>query len=872
MAAIIDFSPDDYVSSSTPHVNDLYKDWFLDYASYVILERAIPALYDGMKPVQRRIMHAMKEQDDGRFTKVANIIGQTMQYHPHGDQAIGDALVKLGQKDLLIEMQGNWGDIRTGDDAAAPRYIEARLSKFALHTVFNDENTDWQMSYDGRKREPIIFPVKFPLLLAQGADGIAVGLSTKVMPHNFNELCLASIEILKGNETNIIPDFLTYGMLDASNYNSGKQGGKIRCRAHIDVIDKKTLIIKDVPYGITTETLVDSILKANEKGKIKIKKVTDNTARNVELLIELLPGTPPELTIDALYAFTDCEISISPNTCVIIDNKPQFLSVDELLKISTLYTKDLLRKELENKKESLELKWHFSSLEKIFIENKIYRKIEDCETWEAVLTAIDKGLEPFKHKLQRIVTDEDIIRLTEIKIKRISKFDAKRADELINDLEKQIKQIVKNLKNLTLYCIDYFNEILKIFGEGKERKTEIKSFDTIEVRAVVANNQKLYINRIDGFVGYGLKKDEYICDCSDIDDVIIFRRDGVMMVTKVGDKKFVGKDILYAQIWRKDDERTIYNIIFSDNKTKRNFAKRFAVTSITREKEYVIAKGDKVKILHFSANPNGEAEIIGIKLTQASAARIKHFEYNFADLMVKGRDSQGNVVTPYPIQKIDIAQKGISTLGGTKIWYDKYIGRLSKDKTGVYLGEFMSGEQILVILKTGIYYLTNYELTNKYDPDKILKIQKLDPEVILNIIYFDGDSKHHFVKRFNIENRQEGKEFEFITENQNSKLVFCSLSPNAKAKINVLKGREKEKVEIIIDFNKFMEIKGWKAQGNRLTQFIFTGEIEDITKYENDQEHIEEIHEQNEYMYDIGSSIDLPIESKINGEQGKLFE
>lgn len=872
MSPIIDFSPENQNTSDTPHVDGLYKDWFLDYASYVILERAIPALYDGFKPVQRRILHAMKEQDDGRFTKVANIIGQTMQYHPHGDQAIGDALVKLGQKDLLIETQGNWGDVRTGDDAAAPRYIEARLSKFALHTIFNEDNTAWQMSYDGRKREPIIFPVKFPLLLAQGTDGIAVGLSTKIMPHNFVELCQASIEILKGNKTKILPDFPTYSMIDASNYNSGKQGGKIRCRSHIEVVDKKTLVIKDVPYGVTTETLVDSILKANDKGKIKIKKVTDNTAKEVELTVELLPGTPPEMTIDALYAFTDCEISISPNACVIVDNKPLFLSVDELLEISTAHTKDLLKKELEIKRDDLELKWHFSSLEKIFIENRIYRDIEECETWEAVIATIDKGLTPHKPKLQREVTQEDIVRLTEIRIKRISKFDAKKADEAINELEKQIKQINKNLKNLTAFVIDYFNDLIQKFGKDKERRTDIKNFDTIEVRAVVANNQKLYLNRADGFIGYGLKKDEYICDCSDIDDIIIFRRDGVMMVTKIGDKKFVGKDIIYANVWRKDDERTIYNIIFSDNKTKRNFAKRFPVTSITRDKEYVIAKGEKTKILHFTANPNGEAEVVSVKLTQASAARIKQFEYNFADLLIKGRDAQGNVITPYPIQKIDIKQKGISTLGGTKIWYDFYIGRLSKDKAGNYLGEFMSGEHILVVLKSGIFYLTNFELSNKYDPDKILHIQKLDPDTVFNVVYFDGETKHYYVKRFVVENHQEGKEFDFITENPNSKLIFCSLHPMAKARFWVLKGKSKEKVEVLLDFNQFMEIKGWKAQGNRLTQFIFTGEIEDLTDYSKSPEHEEELHEQNEYMFDIGTSIDLSPEVDIIGEQGKLFE
>lgn len=863
-----------YSEGETIHIDGLYQEWFLDYASYVILERAIPALLDGLKPVQRRILHAMKEQDDGRFTKVANIIGQTMQYHPHGDMAIGDALVNLGQKDLLIETQGNWGDVRTGDNAAAPRYIEARLSKFALHASFNQDNTEWQMSYDGRKREPVMLPIKFPLVLAQGVEGIAVGLSTKILPHNFIELCRASIDVLNGKETKILPDFPTGGMMDASQYNSGKQGGKIRCRAHIEIVDKKTLCIKDVPYGVTTEALVDSILKALDKGKIKIKKVTDNTAKDVELIVELLPGTSPDVTIDALYAFTDCEKSISPNACVILDEKPIFVTVEELLKLSTAHTKELLKRELEIERDELENKWHFSSLEKIFIEKRIYRDIEECETWEAVLKAIDQGLEPYKKLLKREVTQEDIVKLTEIRIKRISKFDAKKADEAINELDKQIKQINKNLKQLTQFAIEYFEDLIKRFGKGKERKTEVKNFDNIEVRSVVANNQKLYINREEGFVGYGIKKDEFVCECSDIDDIIIFRRDGVMMVVRIGEKKFVGKDVIYVNVWKKDDERTIYNLVYSDNKSKKNYIKRFPVTSITRDKEYAVAKGEKTKVLYFSANPNGEAEIISVKLTQSCAARIKQFEYNFSEVLIKGRDSQGNILSPYPITKVEMKQKGVSTLGGTKVWIDKTVGRLNKDGYGDYLGEFLRDEAILVVLKSGSLYLTNYELTNKYDIEKILDIRKLKGDEIFNIIYFEGESKNFYVKRFIMEQKVENKEIEFVSNHPNTKLVYFSISHQAKAKYSILKGREKELVEQVLDFNAFMDIKGWKAQGNRLSQFLVTGDIIDLTEYNTDKEVQEELNEQNEHMFDVGTTIDFDVNSDIldnKGEQGKLF-
>lgn len=578
--------------TSTIHVSHMYKDWFLDYASYVILERAVPDIRDGLKPVQRRILHAMREMDDGRFHKVANVIGQTMQYHPHGDAAIGEALVNMGQKDLLIETQGNWGDVRTGDDAAAPRYIEARLSKFALEVGFNKETTEWQLSYDGRKAEPVSLPMKFPLALAMGVEGIAVGLSTKILPHNFCELILASIEVLKGNETNLLPDFATGGMVDVSEYNHGERGGKVRCRAKIEVVDKKTVAIREIPFGTTTTSLIESIIKANDKGKIKIKRVTDNTAKDVEISIELAPGVSPDVTVDALYAFTDCEVSISPSTCIIEDDKPLFLSVDEILRRSTKHTRELLKRELEIRLEELNEKWHFSSLEKIFIENRIYRDIEECETWEAVIKTIDKGLDPHKKKLMREVTEEDIVRLTEIKIKRISKYDAFKADELIRELEKEMKEVKHNLRHLTEFAIKYFEELLRKYGKGRERKTEIRKFDTIEAKAVVANNAKLYVNREEGFVGFGLKKDEFICDCSDIDDIIAFTEDGKMKVVRIADKVFIGKKILYANVWKKEDERMTYHMIYSDGKTGKAFAKRFNVTAITRDKEYDLTQGN----------------------------------------------------------------------------------------------------------------------------------------------------------------------------------------------------------------------------------------------------------------------------------------
>jgi len=699
-------NPEESLHESIP-VTGMYKDWFLDYASYVILERAVPAIEDGLKPVQRRILHAMKEMDDGRFNKVANVIGQTMQYHPHGDASIGDAIVNLGQKDLLIETQGNWGDIRTGDGAAAARYIEARLSKFALDVVFNPQTTEWQLSYDGRKKEPVTLPLKFPLLLAQGVEGIAVGLSTKVLPHNFIELIEGSIEILQGGTTNILPDFPTGGMADFSEYNEGQRGGRVKVRARIEEEDNKTLLIKDIPFGTTTNSLIESIIKANDKGKIKIKKVVDNTARDVEIQIQLMPGQSPGMAIDALYAFTDCEVSISPNACVIIGEKPVFLSVNEILEANTRQTKSLLKRELEIRKGELLEKLLFSSLEKIFIENRIYRDIEECETWEAVIETIDRGLDPYKPSFYREITQDDIVRLTEIKIKRISKFDAFKADELMRKLEEELKEVNYNLKHLTDYAIAYYQGLLAKYGKGRERKTEIQAFDTIEATVVAANNAKLYVNRADGFVGYGLKKDEYVCDCSDLDDIIAFKRDGTCVVSKIQDKVFMGKDIIHVAVYRKGDERMVYNMVYLDGATGRAMVKRFQVLSVTRDREYDLTKGTKgSKVLYFTANPNGEAEIVAVYLTQGAKARVKVFDFDFATLEIKGRAANGNILTKYPIRKIQLKVEGTSTLGGLDIYYDEHVGKLNTDQRGRKIGNFLGDDRIIAFYKDGSYELT----------------------------------------------------------------------------------------------------------------------------------------------------------------------
>lgn len=799
-------------------VSGLYREWFLDYASYVILERAVPAMEDGLKPVQRRILHAMYEMDDGRFNKVANIIGATMAYHPHGDAAIGDALVNVGQKDLLIDTQGNWGDVRTGDSAAAPRYIEARLSAFAKEVVFNEKTTEWQLSYDGRKREPVTLPVKFPLLLAQGVEGIAVGLSTKIMPHNFIELCEASIDILKGKRTDIMPDFPTGGMADFSQYNEGKKGSRIRVRAKIEERDKNTLSIREIPFGTTTGSLIDSIIKANDNGKIKIKKVIDNTAAEVDIEVQLAPGVSTDLAINALYAFTDCEVSISPLACLIADEKPQFLSVNEILKENTKNTLHLLRTELEIRLHELQEKWQFSSLEKIFIENRIYRDIEECETWEAVIEAIDKGLKPHKKKLLREVTEEDIVKLTEIRIKRISKFDSFKADEIMRGLELEIEEVKNHLENLTEFAIDYYRNLIKKYGKGRERKTEIRPFDNIEANVVAAANVKLYANYKEGFVGTALKKETFIADCSDIDDIIAFRSDGKYMISKVNDKTFYGKDLIHIDVWRKNDERTTYNIIYWDGSAKKAMVKRFNATGLIREKEYDVTSGNKgSEILYFSANHNGEAEKVTIHLSSMANARVKQFEYDFSQLAIKGKNAQGNLLTRYPVRRVELREKGVSTLGGVKIWWDEMTGRLNGEGRGQFLGEFDGEERILAIYNDGSYELTNYELINRYEPDELYSIQKFVPDLPVNCVYLDGKTKNHFVKRFKIETSTLGKKFPFISEEKGSQLLAASTHLESGIKL-VTENKKKEKTETEFRFEDFMEVKGWKAVGNRLSQ------------------------------------------------------
>ncbi len=801
---------------STSHLSGMYQDWFLDYASYVILERAIPSFEDGLKPVQRRILHALKTMDDGRFHKVANVIGQTMQYHPHGDQAIGDALVNLGQKDLLIETQGNWGDVRTGDRAAAPRYIEARLSKFALEVAFNKEITEWQLSYDGRKSEPVHLPMKFPLILQQGVEGIAVGLATKILPHNFIELCKASIQNLKGRTVKIYPDFPNGGVMDCSDYQQGLRGGKIKVRADIEVVDRKTIAVRSVPYGTTTTSLIDSIVKANDKGKIKIKQVVDNTAKDVEVLITLHAGTSPELTVDALYAFTDCEISISPNCCVIVDDKPVFIPVHELLRNSTENTKELLKRELEIKLGELEDKWHFSSLEKIFIENRIYRRIEESETWESVISEIDQGLEPFKKLFKREITEEDITRLTEIRIKRISKYDSFKADEAIKRLEDQIKEIKHNLKNLTDYAIAYFERLMEKYGKDRERKTQIKEFDTIQVKAVATANRKLYVNRKEGFVGYGLKKDEFVADCSDVDDVIAFTKHGTCTVTRVGEKSFVGKDILHVALWQKGNDRMVYNMIYSSPKEGRNYAKRFAVTAVTRDKPIDLVKGDpKAKVIHLTANPNGEAESISVKLSPNCKAKKKVFDYSFADLEIKGRASKGNILSRWPISKITITEQGESTLEGINVWLDTKYGKLSNEETGKFLGAFEADDKILSVYQDGTYLMTTFDTTTRYDVDKLLAIAKYNDGMVIGAVYWHAEKKAFYVKRFQIETTALGQRFQFIDENSKSKLSAVSLSDEATIQYKLKKKSGSDK-EITFSLESFVGVKGWKSIGNKL--------------------------------------------------------
>lgn len=814
-------------------ISGQYRNWFLDYASYVILERAVPAVEDGLKPVQRRILHAMKEMDDGRFNKVANIIGQSMQYHPHGDASIGDAIVNLGQKGLLIETQGNWGDVRTGDQAAAARYIEARLSKFALEVAFNPKTTTWQLSYDGRKKEPVTLPMKFPLLLAQGAEGIAVGLSTKILPHNFCEILEAAVKYLKGKKFQLYPDFQTGGMIDISHYNDGERGGRIRVRANIEELDKKTLVIKSVPYGVTTTQLIDSIVKANDQGKIKIKKVSDNTAAEVEIIVELAAGISPDITIDALYAFTDCEVSISPNACVIIDKKPHFVSVSDLLKHSVEHTKDLLRQELEILLGELNDKWHYTSLEKIFFEEKIYKELEKKhETWEKVIAAIDKAFEPFKKKLKREVTREDIIKLTEKPVRRIYRLDIDELNSQIKDLEKQIKETKDNLKNLVEFTIAYYENLLKKYGKGKERKTEIRVFESIQARTVAIANEKLYVNRADGFIGTGLKKDEFVTECSDLDDIIVFTRSGKMKVVKVADKVFIGKDIIHVDVFRKGDDRTTYNMIYTDGKTGISFAKRFNVTGVTREKEYDLTKGsERSKVQYFTANPNGEAEVVKILLSPSCSARNKELEFYFETLDIKGRNSIGNQVTKYPIRSVKLKEAGKSTLSGRKLWFDDTVGRLNTDEKGTYLGVF-TDEKILVIYEEGAYELRNTELTQRFDIDKIVHIEKFDPEKIITAIYYDNEKLQFTVKRFKIETTSLDTKFTFIKEGEGNRLEAVTTAEEPVAIIKSGRGAQQktEKVNIA----KFIDVTGWKAIGTKLADYSKSTTIEWVEKKGND--------------------------------------
>ncbi len=811
-------------------VTGMYQDWFLDYASYVILERAIPSIVDGLKPVQRRILHAMKELDDGRYNKVANIVGHTMQYHPHGDASISDAMVQIGQKELLIDMQGNWGNIYTGDRAAASRYIEARLSKFALEVVYSPKVTAWQLSYDGRKKEPIHLPVKFPLLLAQGAEGIAVGLSTKILPHNFNELIKASVQYLKGRSFKLYPDFQTGGIVDVQNYNDGQRGGKVRVRAKINRLDKSTLVITEIPYGTNTSSLIDSILKANDKGKIKIKRIEDNTAAEVEILIHLPPGTSPDKTIDALYAFTACESSISPIGCVINEDKPQFIGVSDMLKISTDNTVQLLKSELEVQLEELEDQWHFASLERIFIENRIYRDIEEETTWEGVLKAIDKGLQPHIGILKRPVTEEDIVRLTEIRIKRISKFDIDKADQKIQALEGDIAEVNNNLKHLIEYAIRYFEHLVKTYGQDKERKTEIRIFDDVDAKKVVVRNQKLYVNREEGFVGTGLRKDEYICDCSDIDDIIVFTLDGKMQVVRVDTKVFIGKDIIHAAVFKKKDKRTIYNMIYRDGKNGPSYIKRFPVTGITRDKPYDLTNGSSGStVLYFSANPNGEAEVVQVLLRNNGKIKKLKWELDFADLQIKGRAVKGNIVSKYTVRKIELKEKGVSTLKPRKIWYDTTIRRLNIDSRGELIGAFKGDDKLLIINSKAEIRAVAPDL-NMHFEDEMLILQQWIPEQPITAVYFDPDKKRYFLKRFLVET--ENKTEEFIKEN--GELLFVCSDWRPVLTIDFVKPQGKPELPPMeVKVEEFIAVKGIKALGNQLTaKRIKNIELKEALPYE----------------------------------------
>ena len=854
---------DSELIGSTPNenpVSNLYEDWFLDYASYVILERAIPSIDDGLKPVQRRILFSMNIIEDGRFNKCANIIGSSMQYHPHGDASIEDALVNIGQKDILIDTQGNWGDVRTGDKAAASRYIEARLSKFGIETLFNDKTTDWKLSYDGRKKEPIHLPVKFPYLLASGAEGIAVGLSTKIMPHNFVELIKSSISYLKGKSFKLYPDFITGGLIDITDYNDGKRGGKIRVRSKIKEIDKSTLLIQDIPYNTTTTSIIESIIKANDKGKIKIKKVIDNTAEEIEILIFLNKNQSPSVTIDALYAFTDCEVSISPNACVIVNEKPKFLGVKEILKYSAESTKKLLKTELEIKRDELKEKILFSTLEKIFIENKIYQLIEKCETWNSVIDTIDKGLSPFKKDFYREINKDDIIKLTEIKIKRISKFDKDKLDEIISKLNDDLSKTNKNLKKIIEYTIDYYYNILNKYGKGRERKTEIIKFETIKVKSVAANNVKLYVNRKEGFIGYGIKKEEFVCNCSDIDDIISFCKDGSYKIVKIQDKVFVGKNIVLTQVWKKSDKRMVFNAAYLDGKSGFSYVKRFQVISASKEKIYNISKSDKgSKILYIESRPNGEAEIISVHIHASQKARKKVFDYDFSDIEIKGKAAKGNILSKYRVRAVKHKNIGLSTLSGIKIYYDNSIGRINSEGRGEFVGEFNGDDMIIVVYKDGSYELTSFELTNRYEWNNILLLDKFKPESVISAIYYEGKLKNHYVKRFNVETNTLKKRFLFISQEKGSKLEYATYKSGEIVSFKYFSNKKLNNSEIDID--NFIDVKGWKSIGNKiLVEKIRSGTFKHLN-FKKINDDVGDINNNKKENFDIGDSIELDMEN-----------
>ena len=826
---------DERLHTVTP-LSGLYENWFLDYASYVILDRAVPHIYDGLKPVQRRILHSLKEMDDGRFNKAANVIGNTMKYHPHGDASIGDAMVQIGQKNLLIDMQGNWGDPVTGDSAAAPRYIEARLSKFALDVVFNPDTTEWQSSYDGRNREPVTLPVKFPLLLAQGADGIAVGLATKIMPHNFIELLDASIEVLKDVRPNLLPDFQMGGMADFSNYNEGQRGGKIRVRARITERDKKTLVITEIPYATTTGGLIDSVIAANDKGKIRIKKIEDNTAKDVEIVVHLAPGISPDMTIDALYAFTDCEVSISPNTCIIKNDRPYFMSVNDILTESTLHTKALLKQELEIKLAELKEKIFFSSLLRIFIQEGMYKnpEYENSGNFDTVLVVLSRLFEPFFQQLYREILPEDYKKLIDKPMSSITRFDVKKADEQMKALENEIKEVNKQLKHLTDYTIAWFERLKAKYGAGRERKTEIRAFDRVEASKVALANVKLYMNREDGFIGTGLRKDEFVCDCSDLDEVIAFREDGKFTVSKVAEKTFVGKGIIHAQVFKKNDERTVYNLIYKDGETGTTYTKRFSVLGVTRDKEYDLTKGSKgSKQLYFSANPNGEAEIVNVQLKPHAKLKKLQFDLDFALQAIKGRSSMGNIVIKYPIKKIMLKSKGISTLAGRKIWFDDVLKRLNVDGRGKYLGEFDGDDRILTFSREGIYELNSFDLSNHFD-DHLKIIEKYNPERIYSLVYLEGKSKSYYLKRFTFENIVIGKKISVISEESGSKMILITKASSPVVKFDVVKSKSQLTESIELKLAETIDVKGMKALGNRLSQF----EVKNIELVSEDEPEI----------------------------------